>query len=138
MDTNELLETLGWPSKHRGAKGSLVWQKSGSGNFLPPTATLRVDNKVLRASVLNLTASETMQPHLQVEWDISGRQPVLKKCTLNGTDLFSSYPTRLVEERAVQDFCSSVALLNTFPLVQMTGVRTTPALNELPDLSSGS
>ena len=139
MNTNELLEALGWPDKHKGSKGSLVWQKhSKLSTELPATASLRVSDKIVKANVLNLVASQSVKPHLQVEWDITGLQPVLKKCTSNGTDLFSSYPTRLVEERAIQDFCSAVALLNTYPLIDLTGFRNSPTFSELPDLTSGT
>lgn len=139
MNTNELLEALGWPDKHKGGKGALVWQKhSKSSTELPATASLRVSDKIIKANVLNLVASKSVKPHLQVEWDITGLQPVLKKCTSNGTDLFCNYPTRLVEERAIQDFCSAVALLNTFPLIDIQGLRQTSNFSDLPDLTSGS
>lgn len=139
MNTNELLEALGWPDKHKGKKGALVWQKHSKSSLeLPATASLRVSDKIIKANVLNLVASTSVKPHLQVEWDITGLTPVLKKCTSNGTDLFSSYPTRLVEERAVQDFCSAVALLNTYPLMEISGTRNSPSFSDLPDLTSGS
>lgn len=139
MNTNELLEALGWPDKYKGGKGSLVWQKRSKSTIeLPATASLRVSDKIIKANVLNLVASTSVKPHLQVEWDITGLNPILKKCTSNGTDLFSNYPTRLVEERAIQDFCSAVALLNTYPLMEITGVRRSLPLSDLPDLTSGT
>lgn len=133
MDVMELLTALGWPTKHVDQQGTVIWQKPMTASSLPPTATLSVTSKTVKASVLNIATSSVLTPHLQAEWDISTPVPMLKKCVQGGHDVLSSYPTRLVEERAVQDFCSSVALLNTFPVLNFSGPRQSA---KLPDLSA--
>lgn len=108
MNTQQLLENLGWPVQDLDKKGTVSWQGSVDGDNLPATASLTVTPKVVRARVLNISDSQTIQPHFEAEWDITS-SPVLTKCILAGENITHSV------NNPVTDFTSLVALVNSRP-----------------------
>lgn len=108
MNTQQLLENLGWPASDLDKKGTISWQGAIEGDNLPATASLTVTPKVVRARVLNISDSQTIQPHFEAEWDITS-SPVLTKCVLAGENI-----TERVQN-PVADFTSLVALVNNRP-----------------------
>lgn len=120
MNTEELLASLGWPVSENQAKGTLVWQGAMKDiDNLPPTASLVVTPKAIRAKVLNIDASKNIEPHFEAEWDISGEMPVLKKHILSGVDLIGNQSAE-----PATSFASLVLLVNaTRPKIDIMGYR---------------
>lgn len=127
MNTQQLLESLGWPVHDLDKKGSISWQGPIiEGDNLPATASLTVTPKVVRARVLNISGSHTIQPHFEAEWDITS-SPVLTKCVLAGENI-----TERVQN-PVADFTSLVALVNNRPhKVDIMGFREKKNATDVP------
>lgn len=122
---HELLSALGWPSAERDNKGSLSWQRpiNHQGDILsslPPTASLVVTPRVIRAKILNINPSENIEPHFEAEWSLTpGSPPSLTKMVYAAQD--PSDPT--TSDQAVKLFKDLRELINGQPKLSVLGVR---------------
>lgn len=116
---DDLLQSLGWPPSDADKKGTLEWQGAlDNPDHLPPTAALIVTPKSIRATVLNVEPSSTVQPHFQAEWDISSAAPLLKKHQLAGVNLLDN-----PQADPALNFTSLVALVSSRPKLEIMGYR---------------
>lgn len=132
MKKTDLLLLLGWPTDYTNSRGSLVWQNA-LGEPIQQTVSLSNTDQTVKLSVLTLDALGTLIPRLLAEWDTTDLECIMKKCLYNGQDLFATYPTNLVEAKAIEEFTLAIETINLPPQID---IKTLQNDLKLPDLSS--
>lgn len=132
MKKTDLLLRLGWPTDYTNSRGSLVWQNALDEEN-QKTVSLSNTDQTIKLSVLTLGSFGTLIPTLLAEWDATDNECVMKKCLYNGQDLFATYPTNLVEDKAIEEFLLAVETIDLPPQID---IKTLQSDLKLPDLSS--
>lgn len=135
----DLLARLGWPLDHADHKGSMQWQSPHtSPDALPVTANLTVTPRYIRATVLNMTPADHLEPHYLAEWDITSPVPELSRHVLAGENVPPATTPDTDTDQAVNAFTSLVLAFTRPPKVEIVGtrVKAKSAISSSPSLSS--
>jgi hypothetical protein len=119
MTIDDLLTRLGWPTKDLDKKGFMEWQMPHqSPDTLPARAKLTVTPSFISAAVYNVQAADTLEPHYQAAWDITGDEAVVRKLDLGKYKVPIPF-----DERAIEVFTSLILTFTSPPRIELLGTR---------------
>jgi hypothetical protein len=119
----DVLEQAGWPTKAKDDRGTLTFTASSGDieSLRSTSAALLVGHDKIQARIRSSVDMQTLEPHLEIQWSLSGNEATLVSFIQDGQ------ARDLDEGVALEAWQNAVNRLGATPKFQQLAPRKTPA-----------